>query len=326
MTDTEKSEILRSLLEVEASELQPENRADLLEAFTRYPDDPAVWQTAYNWVRTEGDDGQLGIAADVPALDLIDFAERIQAESDPLRRYALTALEAPNGRSWFATLETFSSVQIEQARLVVLQAIVKSLRDGRSFERGLDLGCGAGTSLNTMEKIADQVTGVDQVPELLELARQEAAEHTELVEASVTDLPFADDSFDVAASGGLMGGLDRDSSIKFFRELKRVLLPDGIYIDGMYAPSSTGEEAPELLRIFQSAKGVLADMIVDTTSGVLRRTDALNTPQRHQLLSDLGLVEVTRVVGRAIDEWPHEERTYIRIITAPTSSLVRQRQ
>ena len=99
-------------------------------------------------------------------------------------------------------------------------------------ERVLDLGSGAGTdSLVAAQMVGPEghVTGIDMTPEMLARARAAAeelgAENVEFVESEAEQLPFADESFDVVISNGVVDLIpDKDA---VFRELFRVLRPGG---------------------------------------------------------------------------------------------------
>jgi ubiquinone/menaquinone biosynthesis C-methylase UbiE len=73
------------------------------------------------------------------------------------------------------------------------------------------------------------VTGIDMTPEMLAKARESAAEmeldNVELAEGEAEALPFADESFDVVVSNGVIDLIpDKDA---VFSELARVLRPGG---------------------------------------------------------------------------------------------------
>jgi ubiquinone/menaquinone biosynthesis C-methylase UbiE len=73
------------------------------------------------------------------------------------------------------------------------------------------------------------VTGIDMTPEMLAKARAAAAEmgvtNVEFVEGEAERLPFADASFDVVISNGVIDLVpDKDA---VFAELYRVLAPGG---------------------------------------------------------------------------------------------------
>ena len=96
----------------------------------------------------------------------------------------------------------------------------------------LDLGSGAGTdSLVASQMVGADgtVSGVDMTPEMVAKARASAAElgaeNVEFVESEAERLPFADSSFDVVISNGVIDLIpDKDA---VFAELRRVLRPGG---------------------------------------------------------------------------------------------------
>jgi arsenite methyltransferase len=99
-------------------------------------------------------------------------------------------------------------------------------------ERVLDLGSGAGTdSLVAAQMVGPQgrVSGLDMTPEMLAKARSAAAEmgatNVEFLEAEAESLPFADESFDVVISNGVIDLVpDKDA---VFAEIDRVLAGGG---------------------------------------------------------------------------------------------------
>jgi arsenite methyltransferase len=98
--------------------------------------------------------------------------------------------------------------------------------------RVLDLGSGAGTdSLVAAQMVGPEgsVTGIDMTPEMLATARAAAEEmganNVEFLESEAERLPFADSSFDIVISNGVIDLIpDKDA---VFSELFRVLAPGG---------------------------------------------------------------------------------------------------
>jgi ubiquinone/menaquinone biosynthesis C-methylase UbiE len=89
-------------------------------------------------------------------------------------------------------------------------------------ERTLEVGCGEGRVARDLRERAHRVVGVDAIPALVDAARQLDPE-SEYVVADAAELPFADESFDLAvAYNSLMDMDDLDGAV---RELSRVLLP-----------------------------------------------------------------------------------------------------
>ena len=141
----------------------------------------------------------------------------------------------PTGRSWAddlgypAELATVPESAVESFAGVANPWTMGRLAAG---ERVLDLGCGAGTdSLIASQMVGPEgrVIGIDMTPQMLAKARTAAAEmgtaNVEFVEADAERLPFADASFDVVISNGVIDLIpDKDA---VFSELYRVLAPGG---------------------------------------------------------------------------------------------------
>ena len=142
----------------------------------------------------------------------------------------------PTGRSWAADLG-YPAALLERVPETAAQSFAGvanpfSLGELEPGERILDLGCGAGTdSLVAAQMVAPdgRVTGIDMTPEMLGKARAAAAEmsqeNVEFIEAEAERLPFADESFDVVISNGVIDLIpDKDA---VFSDLFRVLEPGG---------------------------------------------------------------------------------------------------
>ena len=141
----------------------------------------------------------------------------------------------PTGRAWAEDLDyppELANVPESAAESFAGVANPFSLGRLAPGERVLDLGSGAGTdSLVAAQMVgpAGSVTGIDMTPEMLAKARATAAElgadHVQFVEGEVERLPFADESFDVVISNGVIDLVpDKDA---VFGELFRVLSPGG---------------------------------------------------------------------------------------------------
>lgn len=266
-------------------EPRPDDRQALLDTFADQPEDPAVWDTAYTWVRSEGDHaGQTtGIASDIPAEELIAMADAVRG-TDQSERYDLMTRTASNGQLWFDVIEGFSMDSIRQ---ILTDAIDISARGQEPFSRALDLGTGTGKSLAVLEHNAQQVVGVDRNKALLGIAQQRAGKNTSLVQADITKLPFEDNSFDLISTLGVEGSLDKVTRTAFYKQLARVLMPGGTYISAFYNYPQLPSE--EMAQVTQTSKGMLADMVCDTVSGGANVTERLDEDETNALLVELGL-------------------------------------
>jgi SAM-dependent methyltransferase len=141
----------------------------------------------------------------------------------------------PTGRPWAEDLgypDELANVPETAVRSFAGVANPFSLGRLEPGARVLDLGSGAGTdSLVAAQMVGSEggVTGIDMTPEMLATARAAAEEmgatNVEFVESEAERLPFADGSFDVVISNGVIDLIpDKDA---VFSELFRVLTPGG---------------------------------------------------------------------------------------------------
>jgi arsenite methyltransferase len=141
----------------------------------------------------------------------------------------------PTGRAWAEDLDYPDELaNVPEAAVESFAGVANPWTMGRlaEGERVLDLGSGAGTdSLIAAQMVGSGggVTGIDMTPAMLEKARGAAAEmgatNVEFVESEAEHLPFADGTFDVVISNGVIDLIpDKDA---VFAELYRVLTPGG---------------------------------------------------------------------------------------------------
>ncbi len=141
----------------------------------------------------------------------------------------------PTGRAWAVDLDYPEELaSVPELAVESFAGVANPFSLGRlePGERILDLGCGAGTdSLVAARMVGPKghVVGVDMTREMLDKARRAAgemgADSVEFVEGEAEQLPFADASFDVVISNGVIDLIpDKDA---VFSELYRVLAPGG---------------------------------------------------------------------------------------------------
>jgi SAM-dependent methyltransferase len=96
-------------------------------------------------------------------------------------------------------------------------------------KRLLEVGCGMGTDLLQFARGGAQVTGIDLTPRSLEISRRHLSLYGEIGDFANADcerLPFADDSFDVVYSNGVLHHTPDTAGAA--REIHRVLRPGGL--------------------------------------------------------------------------------------------------
>jgi len=141
----------------------------------------------------------------------------------------------PTGRAWARDLGYPDELaKVPESAVESFAGVANPWTMGRlqPGERVLDLGSGAGTdSLVAAQMVGPEgsVTGIDMTPEMLAKARSAAAAmgvaNVGFVEGEADRLPFAEASFDVVISNGVIDLVpDKDA---VFSELYRVLAPGG---------------------------------------------------------------------------------------------------
>jgi demethylmenaquinone methyltransferase/2-methoxy-6-polyprenyl-1,4-benzoquinol methylase len=134
------------------------------------------------------------------------------------RRQAL-ALFAPLGPTYDRVGAILSFGQDPRWRRFLVSRIP---RDGGHV---LDVATGTGLVAGRLLRAGHAVTGVDQSPEMLAVARARFDGRVELVEASAETLPFRDESFDHLTFTYLLRYVDDAGAV--LRELTRVVRPGG---------------------------------------------------------------------------------------------------
>jgi ubiquinone/menaquinone biosynthesis C-methylase UbiE len=90
----------------------------------------------------------------------------------------------------------------------------------------LDVGCGTGEQIRLIRELGYEVSGVEPAPAM----RQKAIANnptSQIVDGSITALPFEDDSFDGVLCIEVLRYLHRDDITKSYQEMLRVLSPGG---------------------------------------------------------------------------------------------------
>lgn len=125
------------------------------------------------------------------------------------RDYELQTHQAEDRHWWY------------RGRRTVLDGVIAELGLAANA-RILDAGCGSGRFMVELAKLGT-VTGVELSDTSVQLARQRAV--GEVVAGSVLEMPFADDSFDLAVSLDVIEHLSDD--LAALREFRRTVAPGG---------------------------------------------------------------------------------------------------
>ena len=165
-------------------------------------------------------------------------------------------------------------------------------------ERVLDLACGTGTlALEVLERAPGaRVTGVDADPEILARARgkaEKAGAELAFDEGMSTELPFADETFEVLLSTLFFHHLNDEAKRETAEEIARVVRPGGRVVVADWGrpqdPLMRAAFLPvQLLDGFANTGGNLAGALPGILAGAgldhVEVTDRIRTP--------LGTIEV----------------------------------
>ena len=134
-----------------------------------------------------------------------------------------------------------------------LNRLLSQLADLKPAYRVIDAGCGiGGSSFYLAESLACTTTGVTLSQKQVETARKYAVQkgledQCSFIRCSYTDTPFEDGFFDICWAIESLGSADKKEL--FFREMRRILKPDGkILIADTFKSHSFSIEENKLLK------------------------------------------------------------------------------
>jgi SAM-dependent methyltransferase len=111
----------------------------------------------------------------------------------------------------------------------ITAALLDASLPGGISRKVLDAGCGTGSNVRWLKRFsgAEEVIGLDLASDALKLSRQRIQRLP--VQASITDLPFPDSTFDLVTSFDVIVQLPEEGADeRAVREMYRVLKPGGI--------------------------------------------------------------------------------------------------
>ena len=91
----------------------------------------------------------------------------------------------------------------------------------------LDVGCGTGIHLERYQKAGCNVSGIDQSPAMLHVARNRLGEAANLYEGDASKMPYADNEFDLIIMTNVLHEMPVAVRSAVIAEEKRVLKEDG---------------------------------------------------------------------------------------------------
>ncbi len=176
------------------------------------------------------------MAVEVEGLDVELLRSEIQRTYAAVSREPDRDFMFPTGRAWAQDLGYPADLlaRVPEASCESFAGVANPFVLGAlgAGEDVLDVGCGAGMDTLIAAQMVGptgSVTGLDMTPEMAAKARRSVAEMklgtVTIVDGSAERMPFADASFDVVISNGVIDLIpDKDA---VFSEIMRVLRPGG---------------------------------------------------------------------------------------------------
>jgi ubiquinone/menaquinone biosynthesis C-methylase UbiE len=100
----------------------------------------------------------------------------------------------------------------------------------------LDVGCGTGAQLGLYQRRGCAVSGIDQSPAMLQIARKRLGGGAGLYLGDATEMPFSSGSFDLAIFSLVLHEMNQATLASIIDETKRVLNDDGCILVTDYHP------------------------------------------------------------------------------------------
>jgi len=199
---------------------------------------------------------------------------------------------APDRYDWGMTVLTFGRVQ--RVHRAVAKAAVTAM--GVNV---LEIGCGTGAVAQRMAAAGARVTGIDQNPQMLEIARRRLADHAEvaLVEQTAAEIDrFDPGSFHAVVASLSLSEMSSDERVYVFKQAKRLLAADGVLVvgDEVVAPRYWQRALQLVLRLPQALLGwILVGSVsspIRDLPGELARSGFRIRQQQHFLFGTLVVV------------------------------------
>jgi len=178
-----------------------------------------------------------------------------------------------------AKLISFGRDKAMREKLLVLAAPTPA-------ESALDVGCGTGTLAIALKEKAGtgHAHGIDASPEMIEVAREKAANSGSEVDfqvALIEAIPFPDATFDLVTSSLMLHHLPDDLKRRGLVEIRRVLKPGGRFLAMDFAAHSHSPIG-HMLSIFGHSRG---EPIVEVLTPMMKDAgfaDVEAIPTRHK--------------------------------------------
>ena len=108
-----------------------------------------------------------------------------------------------------------------------LRKIALKMCPPREGMKVLEVGCGTGANLQLYQNSGCEAFGIDLSPSMLEVARSKLGDRADLLVADATEMPYADDSFDLVIAFLTLHEMPTAARDDVLAEMVRVVNRDG---------------------------------------------------------------------------------------------------
>lgn len=254
---------------------------DLVEKIQDNPNSEKVWKKVIALAKKEEAQGggSESYYSHIPLNELITVGEKLKnarlkdkslSQESKQAQYDILAKKSSTGEYWYDIIlghvndKLFAPVEARLGRLV------EARTNKKKFATGLDLGSGLGNTLRVISPYCEKVIGVEQLPQLVKLAKKDTSmpKNVEIMRGNALNLKFTDETFDIVVSNGLTHYLQWPQGIDYTAEVSRVLKDGGRYLEA-YAVENPGENLPMIAREYlTSAKALVVCLIDEIVSKV----------------------------------------------------------
>lgn len=157
---------------------------------------------------------------------------------------------ADNGQDHYSRIAGFYAFALDPLNAPLRAAGLRlhPVGEGSSV---LDVGCGTGRLLETYAEAGAACSGIDMSQAMLAEARKLLGDRADLRVGDATDMPYNDDSFDLAVCSLMIHELDPDVQQHVLSEMARVVTPGGRVLVVDYRVGSLRLKG-RMLRVFST--------------------------------------------------------------------------